>query len=176
MLRSTINGNIVTIGHDIIASLWRKNITSLPRRNGMNTQNDLRPVSVMCTLSKFFKFLVLSTQFFKHYEYCRVLPDIQSAFRKHGSTVTALTRITDDLIKYESKATDLRLLYFSKAFDTIDRELILTKTKFYHCGVRGMALRWIRNYFFGVSVRWIAYLLKSLKLCMVHLRTVSSVH
>lgn len=57
----------------------------------------------------------------------KVIPDFQCGFRKNFSTMVALTNVIDDIISATDQklVTVLILLDFSKAFDTINHELLV---------------------------------------------------
>ena len=72
---------------------------------------------------------------------------IQSAYRKHHSTETALLRVQNDIIQ----AVDLEyevflvLLDFTAAFDTIDHSILLTRLE-QRFGISGKAWKWPASY------------------------------
>ena len=72
---------------------------------------------------------------------------LQSAYRKHHSTETALLRITNDLFEAvdAKKANVLVALDLSAAFDTIDHSVLLRRLE-HTFEVGGTALSWLRSY------------------------------
>ena len=77
------------------------------------------------------------------------IPPLQSGFRRGYSTTTALLYITNTILR----AIDVRRvalitsLDFSKAFDTIDHDLLVAKLK--SLGFSPMVLPWCRSYLKG---------------------------
>ena len=75
----------------------------------------------------------------------RLMPLLQSAYRRHHSTETALLKILSDALiaADDKKITLLALLELSAAFDCVDYDILLSKLqcKF---GLGGAVLGWIR--------------------------------
>ena len=87
---------------------------------------DLRPISILPVLSKVLE-REIDTQLRRHIAKFNILPEIQSGFRPMHSCEMALLNITDNILRGTDKktATMLVLISFSKAFDTLNHELLL---------------------------------------------------
>jgi len=88
---------------------------------------DLRPISVLPTLSKVLE-KIIDIQLRQYFDTYSILPTCQSGFRKYHSCTTALLNVSDDLLAGRDKGcvSILALLDFSKAFDTIDHCLMIS--------------------------------------------------
>ena len=106
--------------------------------------NNYRPVSLLCIISEVFEKLMYSrvNDFLSN---LKILYEFQFGFRKKHSTHLAhlilLDRITESL---ENGETALGIHFnFSKAFDTVNHEILLKKL--YHYGIRGNAYAWFQS-------------------------------
>ena len=110
--------------------------------------NDLfnyRPVTNLTHLSKITERAKID-RLVPFLEEVGVVPHYQSAYRKLHSTETALSKIRDDMVSKicHGKASILVLLDLSTAFDTVDRQLLLSY--FSDCGVEGTVLSFLESY------------------------------
>jgi len=88
----------------------------------------------------------VSTQIVSHFDNS-MMPRLQSAYRRHHSTETALVKVLSDIYAGvdEQQVTLLGLLDLSAAFDCVDRDILLQRlcTKF---GIMGTVLSWIMSF------------------------------
>ena len=75
-----------------------------------------------------------------------VLNSSQFGFRKNFSTELAIIQLLDKIIDSLSRKEHIIAIFMdlSKAFDTIDHNILLYKLKNY--GIRGIALSWFKSY------------------------------
>ena len=104
-----------------------------------------RPISILPALSKIVErhvFLSLSSWFNKY----NLLFSSQSSYRKHHSCITAMVNLVDQLIANmdDKLISSLLMIDLSKAFDTINHELLITKLSIY--GVSPSSLKWFKAY------------------------------
>lgn len=129
-----------------IPSLWKiAQILPLPKKTSPEDLSDLRPISILCVLSKLFE-KILSMQMRLHISHNQILPSCQSGFRPHHSCISALAKVTDDILNAidNSKLCALVLLDYSKAFDKINHKMLLSIL--HYSGFSGNSLRILSNY------------------------------
>ena len=128
-------------------SPWKvARVLPLPKTKIISDADDLRPISILPTLSKALEYLV-DNQIRQYIYEHNLLDPYQSGFRKHFSTATALTNITDDVrhAMDNRQVTILTLLDFSKAFQSINHEILLQKLSA-QFNFSTSACKWVKNY------------------------------
>jgi hypothetical protein len=107
---------------------------------------DYRPISILPALSKALE-MVMRDQIVSFLDCARTLDRFQSSFRKCHSTVTAHLEVSNDIYRMLDQKTvvALLLLEFSKAFDSVDNELLCRKLLrfFWFCS---SAVRFLKSY------------------------------
>lgn len=109
--------------------LWKHaKILPLRKKPHINAITNLRPISILCALSKAFEKL-LKAQLTTFINENGLLSDCQAGFRKGQGVKTAVLRVYDDLaVLLDKRGTSILLLLdFSKAFDTVSHRKLCTK-------------------------------------------------
>ena len=117
----------------VVPDLWKRAlITPIPKKTNP-TINDLRPISILPASSKILEKLV-KIQIVEYLEENNILPKFQSGFRQGYSCSTALLKITSDITKIidQGGCCPTVLIDMSKAFDSININLLPAKLKFYN--------------------------------------------
>lgn len=130
----------------IVPLSWKSSkVIPLKKKDDTIQLKDLRPISILPPGSKVLEKIV-HAQITDHLETNKILSEVQSGFRKAYSTTTALTKINDEIIRATDKGqlSVAVLIDMSKAFDSINTELVLAKLFSYGC--RGYVWEWFRNY------------------------------
>lgn len=103
-------------------------IIPIKKKPRVNSINNLRPISILCALSKVLEKL-LKTQISTFVSEMDFLHPLQSGFRQDHGTNTALMKVHDDIAKVVDKkgVAILLLIDFAKAFDRVSHRKLLMK-------------------------------------------------
>ena len=133
-----------------------KSAVMLPllKKPGLDIKIDnFRPVSNLQFIYKLVERAV-SSQLQSHLTVNSLYPILQSSYRKHHSTETALLKVQNDMLMAMNRqhVSLLVVLDLSSAFDTLDHRILLNtlQAKF---GIQGNALMWFRSYLSNISQR-----------------------
>ena len=104
-----------------------------------------RPISTLSIFNKIFE-KIIHDRLYKFITNNRILTDAQFGFRKSSDTgLATFSLVTDLLESFKNKSyTICMFLDLKKAFDTIDRSILIQKL--YNYGVRGNFLNMLKNY------------------------------
>ena len=110
--------------------------------------SNYRPISLLTSLSKILEKIVYSRTitFLQNH---KIISDSQFGFREKHNTTHAILSLIDTVSTSIEKCSHTVGLFldFSKAFDTINHDILLYKLR--HYGIRGKALQWFESYLSG---------------------------
>ena len=127
-------------------SLWKfGKASALFKKGDRCDPNNYRPITVLLTLSKILEKAVHNQLYFFLSDN-KIITSKQFGFRPQLSTNTALTHFTDNvLLNMDSgRLTGAVFLDLSKAFDTVDHNLLLHKLK--AVGLSEVTVNWFQSY------------------------------
>jgi len=89
--------------------------------------NSYRPISNLSFVSKVLQ-RIIDARFTEHANLFNLLSPVQSAYRKHHSTETALVKVHNDTVAAidQGRVGALAMLDLSSAFDTVDHQILLS--------------------------------------------------
>jgi len=123
-------------------------VTPILKKPGLDPDDakNYRPISNLSYMSKLVERMV-SQQLTAYLDRHGLLPKLQSGFRKHHSTETAILKVISDIMAATDKGnvTLLGLLDMSAAFDTVDHDILLQRLEASY-GVTGSALAWLTSF------------------------------
>jgi len=107
-------------------------VVPIPKKQGAIDVTDFRPISLVNSISKVFERLVYNKILY-HLEINDVVSKNQFGFRRGHTTSHAISKLISEISVNKSKGRKvaLTLLDISKAFDTIDCDVMLAKLEHY---------------------------------------------
>ena len=107
--------------------------------------SNYRPISILPLFSKVFE-RIMYNRLINYLNSRKILYSYQFGFRKNHSAAMALILLVDKISKALENGDYVIGLFldFSKAFDTINFDMLLDKLD--HYGIRGCSLDWFRSY------------------------------
>ena len=121
-------------------------IPLLKKPNATIEPENFRPMSNLSFLSKVIERIVID-QMSAHCQHHNLNEKLQSAYRRHHSTETALLKVTDDILRSfdRQEVTIMALLDLSAAFDTVDHSIYIDRLGSEY-GIEGTPQKWMSSY------------------------------
>ena len=123
-------------------------ITPIYKKNERTNIANYRPISLLPTLSKIFE-RVIHTQLYTYFDENKLLSEQQYGFREKHSTELAAVKLVD-YINHEmdiGNTPEAIFIDLSKAFDTLNFDILIHKLQFY--GLSGNSLALMKSYVTG---------------------------
>ena len=126
-------------------SLKTSEIIPLFKQGDIYSCNNYRPISLISIFSNFFEKCIYK-QLFSYFNKNNVFYKSQFGFREHYSTELAVAQVCNEIIENleNNDITCSIFLDLAKAFDTVDRKILLNKL--YKYGIRGEPHKLLTSY------------------------------
>ena len=121
------------------------NISPVFKKGDVHLAENYRPVSLTSVSCKLLEHIICK-HMLNHLEKNKILTNLNHGFRSGYSCETQLLVTLDELLHFNDKGlqTDIAILDFSKAFDTVPHEELLCKLESY--GITGSLHEWLRTF------------------------------
>ena len=126
-------------------SLKIAKVIPVHKKENRELMDNYRPVSLLNAFSKVFERAAYN-QLYKYFQDNDLFYTHQYGFRTQHSTELASNELIDMIYKDLDDKKNPIVVYMdlSKAFDTLDHKMLISKLKYY--GIQGAALNWFTNY------------------------------
>ena len=132
-----------------IPSIWKvARVIPVYKKGSKEMPSNYRPISLTCITCKTLEHIV-SSMIHDHLNSYNILHDSQHGFRKERSCDSQLVHTINELaLNLDRKVvTDVVILDFSKAFDTVNHRKLLLKLN--HYGINKKLIQWIQDFLTG---------------------------
>ena len=145
VLASLINKSIKDV---IFPKIWKSaKVTALVKGGDKSIKDNYRPISILPSVSKIIERAV-HLQLSTYLEQNKLISSRQFGFRLGKSTTTVLINFTHHILsKMDDGNITGVILDLKKAFDTVNHELLIRKSK--DLGMSGKSLAWFNSYLVG---------------------------
>ena len=143
VLLDIVNASLLT---GIVPPSWKHAlVTPIPKGGDSGDVANWRPISILPAITKLIERLV-HRQISEYFNHNHLFSNCQHGYRRHHSTETALTVLTDRVYRAmdQGEISILVCLDCSKCFDVIDHSKLLCKLETY-----GVDTHWLSDYFSG---------------------------
>ena len=125
------------------------------KHNASRRADELRPISLLCIVSKMYDSLMLQ-RLQRISDNNKWIPEYQAGFRKHRSAIEHLIRLQQEghTAFSEGKVLVVAFLDISKAYDCVNRSLLISKLK--ALGIGGKMMQYL-SAFLGKRYAWVTY-------------------